>query len=46
VNLDRNLAIMILLTPQTVTDVDVIAEKIIAFKKSHPTVLIMTSFMG
>jgi len=44
-SLDRNLAIMILLTPQTVTDVDVITEKIIAFKNTHPDILIMTSFM-
>ncbi len=45
-SLDRNLAIMVLLTPQTVTDVDVIASKIIAFKNAHPDILIMTSFMG
>jgi len=45
-SLDRELAIMILLTPQTVTDVDTIATKIIDFKNTHPDVLIMTSFMG
>ncbi len=45
-SLDRNLAILVLLTPQTVTDTDVIAEKIIAFQKSHPERLIFTSFMG
>ena len=44
--LKRNLAICILLTPQTTTDVDIIAEKIVDFQKAHPDTLIFTSFMG
>lgn len=44
--LDRNLAVCILLTPQTTTDVDMIAEKISAFQQDHPDTLIFTSFMG
>ena len=43
--LDRNLAVYILLTPQTTTDVDRVAEKIVIFQQAHPDMLICTSFM-
>lgn len=39
-------AYLILLTPQTVTDSENIAEKIINFQNAHPEKIIITSFMG
>jgi len=46
VSLKRNLAIYVLLTPQTTTDVYTVASKIIEFQTDHPDTLIFTSFMG
>lgn len=43
---DQTFAILILLTPQTVTDTENIAREIIAFQEKNPEQIIMVSFMG
>lgn len=42
----QNFAYLILLTPQTTTDYDNIADNIINFSKQHPEKCIMTCFIG
>lgn len=42
----KDIGILVLLTPQAVTDVDTIAEKIVAWHKAHPSVFLMVSCMG
>ncbi len=44
-SLKKKRAILIMLTPQTVTDTENIAKIIIDFKKENPNLFIMTSFM-
>ena len=44
-SLKKKRAILIMLTPQTVTDTDEIAKVIVDFKKENPDTYIMTSFM-
>ncbi len=46
VSLGRNLAIHILLTPQTTTDVYTVAHKVHEFQLQHPSVVILCGFMG
>jgi len=43
--LEKKRAILVMLTPQTVTDSDKIAEIIVEFKKSNPDFYVMASFM-
>jgi acetyl coenzyme A synthetase (ADP forming)-like protein len=43
--LKKKVGVLILLTPQTVTDVDVIVDGIIAWEKAHPWFFLMTSCM-
>jgi len=45
-SLEKKRAILIMLTPQTTTDVENIAQAIVDFKKQNLGVFIMTSFMG
>lgn len=42
----QSFAILILLTPQAVTDTENIAKEIIAFQNKHPDRIILSSFMG
>ena len=46
INNKNNFGILLLLTPQTVTDTENIANEIIIFQKNNPSMFIMTSFMG
>lgn len=43
--LNRNIGILVLVTPQTVTDVDIIAEEIHKWEEKNPHYFILTSFM-
>gem|GEM_PF-2281845 len=43
--LEKKRAILIMLTPQTITDTEKIAEIIVDFKRKNPDFFIMTSFM-
>lgn len=43
--LNRNIWIMLLLTPQTTTDVQKIWEKVVKYEKNYPDSFVMTSFM-
>jgi len=43
--LDKKRAVLLMLTPQTITDSDKIAEIIVEFKKNNPDFYIMASFM-
>ncbi len=45
-HLDEDLATFLLVTPQTVTDVNVITQKIVEWKSTNPDKFLMTSFMG
>lgn len=45
-SLEKKRAILVMLTPQTVTDTEQIAKVIVDFKKKNPDAYIMTSFMG
>ena len=45
-SLDKKRAVLVMLTPQTVTDTENIAKVIVDFKKKNPGVYLMTSFMG
>jgi len=44
-SLEKKRAILLMLTPQTVTDTDKIAETIVEFKKNNPDFYVMASFM-
>ncbi|MDD2871511.1 MAG: acetate--CoA ligase family protein [Candidatus Gracilibacteria bacterium] len=44
--LDKNVGLLILVTPQTVTDVEVIATEIFKWEEQNPNYFLMTSFMG
>jgi acetyltransferase len=46
IKLKKDVGILVLLTPQTVTDVENIASEIITWKEENPHYFLMTSFMG
>jgi len=44
--LDKNIWVMLLVTPQTTTDVENIWNRVIEYEKKHPESFVMTSLMG